>query len=177
MAAKSLFTTEQEALRRKSFERDSSENYINTKGIVIEVLSSYKQLDDTEHKDFYIKKLEKEFIINSGVYFIILANTKNGDKYILCESPLNEDALRSLYGSDGNIKGKRINIKALGYSRYALENAMISFDNSSASNVEDNDKYISLSVAGMFGSKQDVDLKLKAFQRNKSSGKGEVYGL
>ena len=179
MASKSLFTSELEVRDRKVFSRESAVHEVYTDGVIVEVLTSYRQLSDIDKKskDFFTSKLEKDFIINSGVHFIVLVKAEDGDFYALIPSPYNEDSLRQNYGSDGNLRGRRVIIKSIDRSRYAIEAGILSFKSSDESFLEDNDKYIPLSVIGLLGGKQNPTNKLKAFLKNTASKSGERFSI
>lgn len=173
--AKSLFGFEQEKKNRKLFEIEDVVKTVIIKAVIVEVISNYRQLEDLspEIYDAIVNKLNFDYEIMSGLHFVIL--TEN-DEYAIVESPYCEDEVRAIYGSDAMLRGRLLHIESE-EQRLDIKDKVrrVSIANSSKEYLQDNDMYMPITIAGVFGSSINGNNKIKAFQANKRSGRGGTW--
>jgi hypothetical protein len=149
---------------RRFFESESIKNRITIEACILEVISPYKSLSMIgPYRYATIKKLlEGDIDINSGIHFVIV--TEN-EEYGVVESPYSEDQLRSIYGSDDNIKGRLIlfdTVERSSMSFSAVKN--VRFKGSQAEEPEDLDRMLPLTVAGIFSKHVSGNVKTRRFK-------------
>lgn len=169
---KSLYGYERFQERKILFEKESVKNYIKFEAKIIEVLSNYKELCDLMPNLYKeaVSILETDFVINSGVHFLIVL--ENGD-FSLVESPYSEDELRSIYGSDGNIKGRILEILALDMTLHSILYAeSVKMKSSAYDQLQDHDMYLPINLGGLLGGNVDGRSKMNRFKYNNKSGYG-----
>jgi len=149
---------------RRFFESESIKNRITVEACILEVISPYKNLDKIDpNRYFFLKKLlEGDVNVFSGIHFIIVTED---DEYGIVECPYSEDELRSIYGSDDNIKGKLILFDTLERNSMSFSAAKnLRFKGSYAENVIDLDKMLPVSIAGIFSKHVDGGIKVRKFK-------------
>ena len=169
---KSLYGYERFQERKILFEKESVKNYIKFEAQILEVLSNYKELCDLKPSLYKeaVNILGSDFIINSGVHFLIVL--ENGD-FSLIESPYSEDELRSTYGSDGNIKGRILEILALDMTLDSILHAKsVKMKSSAYDELQDHDMYLPINLGSLFGGNIDGKSKMNRFRFNNKSGYG-----
>ena len=106
--------------------------------------------------------MEGDVNVFSGIHFIIVTED---DEYGIVECPYSEDELRSIYGSDDNIKGKLILFDTLERNSMSFSAAKnLRFKGSYAENVIDLDKMLPVSIAGIFSKHVDGGIKVRKFK-------------
>ena len=175
MSSKSLFGFEQESLIRKTRQGEKNRHFIKMQAVILEVLSNYKQIEDLSKadQDFINSKLgfdENFYVqIKSGLHFFILTET---NEYAIIPCPISEDEVRFNYGSDGNIIGRFLEIETLNKDIHSIERRNVRFLNNEKDNLEDNDRYLPLTIGNMFGSYSDSKAKMNRFKVNLRTGEG-----
>ena len=179
MASKSLFGAAQELSARKIEENSNNKYFIKKKAIILEVLSNYKELSDlsSEARYFIENKLglDNDFSFNilSGLHFFILVESGEYD-FIPC--PISEDEVRFYYGSDDNIVGRILESEVLNGENQVFNGRRVRFLSSEKEYLQDNDRYIPLSIGSLFGSNTSSTVKQERFKVNLKSGKGVFNG-
>lgn len=179
MASKSLFGASQESNVKKIEHNSNNKYFVKKKAIILEVLSNYKELADLsiEARSFIKEKLgltdNFSFRILSGLHFFIL--TENGE-YDFISCPISEDEVRSHYGSDDNIVGRMLETEVLNGVNRVFNAEKARFLSSKKEYLQDNDRYIPLSIGSLFGSNTSSTVKQERFKVNLKSGKGVFNG-
>ena len=169
---KSLYGYERFQNHKAIHEKELGRNHYKFEGKIIEVISNYKQLADSQPRMYeeLMSGLGTDYTTRSGLHFVVLLEN---DELCIVPSPCSEDEIRSIYGSDANIKGRLIEIEAFDMSLASISQAKkVSFKNSSEILLEDNDKYLPVVLAGLFGARLDFTNKMNRFKYNSKSGRG-----
>ena len=172
--SKSLYGHETEQSKRRLHQGESIRHFIGYKGVIQYVVASYKQFSDLPEKIYQalIEKLGNEYIVISGLHFVVLMEN---NEYALVRSPYEEDELRPFYGSDGNIMGRMVEVKALDLSIHSIMNARdVKITGNHRYYLEDQNKYMPVSTAGLYGHKINATNRMHAFKRNVNSGTGVI---
>lgn len=173
--SKSLFGIDQERLHRANTGRESIAHKKPIRLTIIEVIANYRQLKDlkpssqaiiVEHN--LVESIDTEVFV-SGLHFLV--RTDDG-RYAIIASPKNEHELRSFYGSDDNLVGNAIFVDTLNGDLSSIDKKSIRFESSEYYYLEDNDRYMPVSIGNIYGSKSDPKSKLPAFEKNSLSGRG-----
>ena len=179
MSSKSLFGVDQEKLHRANSGRESIAHKVALEMTIVDVVTSYRQIKSLKEsskvliKEFLLgKDLEKETFF-SGVHFLV--RTEDGRVAIIA-SPKTEDELRFIYGSDDNIIGRKIIAETLNKDLSSIDKYSIKFESSEYYYLEDNDRYMPVSIGNIYGSDSDPMSKLLAFEKNSLSGRGVFNG-
>lgn len=179
MASKSLFGAAQELNARKIEQNFNNKYFVKKRAIILEVLSNYKELSDlsSRARSFIEDKLglddDFSFRILSGLHFFIL--TENGE-YDFIPCPISEDEIRFYYGSDDNIIGRMLEAEVLNGENQVFNARRARFLSSEKEYLQDNDRYIPLSIGSLFGSNTSSTVKQERFKVNLKSGKGVFNG-
>lgn len=172
--SKSLYGYETEQSKRKVHQGQSIRHFVPYQGVIQFVISSYKQLSDLP-KDVYkalLQELGSNYKVVSGLHFVVLMQN---NEYVLIQSPYEEDEIRCIYGSDGNIIGRMIEVHAIDLSAHSIMNGKnVKITGTNRCYLEDQDKYLPISTAGLYGHKVDASNRMNAFKRNTNSGPGVV---
>tara|TARA_Y100001973_G_C5170230_1_gene318602 strand:+ start:51 stop:575 length:525 start_codon:yes stop_codon:yes gene_type:complete len=172
--SKSLYGQETERSKRRLHQGESIRHFVRYKGVIQYVVSSYKQLSDLPEKVYkaLVDALGQEYIVVSGLHFVTLMQN---NEYVLVRSPYEEDELRCIYGSDGNIVGRMVEVKALDLSAHSIMNARdVKITGNHRYYLEDQNKYMPVSTAGLYGHKINATNRMHAFKRNVNSGTGVI---
>lgn len=172
--SKSLYGYETEQSHRKIHQGQSIRHFTPYQGVIQFVVSSYKQLSDLPEGIYkaLIKELGSKYKIISGLHFVVLMEN---NQYVLIQSPYEEDEVRCIYGSDGNIIGRMIQVDAIDLSPGSIMNGHnVKITGTHRCYLEDQDKYLPISTAGLYGHKVDASNRMNAFKRNVNSGAGIV---
>lgn len=179
MASKSLFGATQELNSRKIEDNFNNKFFVKKKAIILEVLSNYKDFSDLsdEARKFIDSKLglndNFSFTVLSGLHFFVLIEDGTYD-FIPC--PISEDEVRFYYGSDDNIIGRMLESEVLNGENKSFNGRRVRFLNNESDYLQDNDRYIPLSIGSLFGSNTSSIVKQERFKVNLKSGKGVFNG-
>ena len=172
--SKSLYGYEKQQTERKVHQDESVRHFKTYYGVVQYIISSYNQLEDLPPNIYAALKKELSFDLEviSGLHFVVLMQS---NEYVLLRSPYEEPELRCIYGSDGNIKGRLIEVQALDSSLFSISKSVnVRFMGTSRYKLQDPDECLPISTAGLYGHKIDGRNKMNAFKRNKRSGMGII---
>lgn len=172
--SKSLYGYEKKQLEQRVFGGERDRTFKRYEGVIVEIISSYKQLSELPSPIYESLKslLNSDFKVVSGLFFVVL--TENND-YVLIKSPYEDDELRCIYGSDGNIKGRLIEVEALDSSQYSISNGKnIKITGSYRCSLQDPDENLPNILSGLYGHSMQSTNKMQSFKRNINSGAGIV---
>ena len=160
---KSLYGFEREKERRY-FQSESIQNFITIEACILEVISTYKKMREIDANRYAaLKKLLKgDISVQSGVNFIVVTED---EEYGVISSPYSEDELRSIFGSDDNIRGRIILFDVLERNNLPLSAAKnVRFKGSSGEQVVNLEEAIPITVAGMFSRHTSSNVKMRRFR-------------